>query len=222
FLVNLAGVKLISLGADGKAGTGDDTSVVLSSVQVRANRQIVVTPLVPLPRGKYQLTIDPSVVADLSGNHIAAPFQLTFTSEDVAATTFWNSDTDGAWNNPANWSTGQVPGPNDVVLIDRIGAAPTITIPAGNFTVKSLDSRHPLIISGGTLSVTNGASRAEASFTLSNGGALVVNGAGTSFSATGTTSVNAGSLFTQNGGVINLPTVTTLTGNTFSTSISAN
>jgi hypothetical protein len=51
----------------------------------------------------------------------------------------WNSTRSGFWDVARNWSTGDVPGPNDDVVINVVGATPTATIR----TAVSVHSRRP-------------------------------------------------------------------------------
>ncbi|WP_404710694.1 Ig-like domain-containing protein [Sphingomonas sp. MMS24-J13] len=74
-----AKIKLVNIGADGKPGTADDTTVAFS-VDTRANGQIVsVRPNSYLLPGVYKLTIDGSAIVDHSGNVATAPVTLDFT-----------------------------------------------------------------------------------------------------------------------------------------------
>ncbi len=77
-------------------------------------------------------------------------------AEAPAGAVSWILDGDGNWANPANWSTGMLPGPFDDVLIDVGGATVrTITHNSGNNMVRSIASAENLFVSGGsTLHVT--------------------------------------------------------------------
>src|SRR6516162_6988140 len=65
----------------------------------------------------------------------------------------WTSATSGAWDVGSNWSTGQVPGSSDDVVIDVNSATPTVTIGSGDQSVHSLMASDPLSITGGSLTV---------------------------------------------------------------------
>jgi len=110
----------------------------------------------PLPEGQYQLTINPSVLADQAGNAITSSLSLTFTSFDLDEqnAVAWVSDTDGDWNNAGNWSTGRVPGANDTVILDRKTANPTIRITSGDIHIHGLIARENVVLAGGSLTVT--------------------------------------------------------------------
>ena len=66
----------------------------------------------------------------------------------------YDSDSSGYWHEGSNWDQGTAPnGTNDLVLIDRPSASPTITFSAASGTrlVKSLTSEESLVLSGGLL-----------------------------------------------------------------------
>jgi type VI protein secretion system component Hcp len=66
----------------------------------------------------------------------------------------WINSAGGDWDTASNWSGGVVPGPNDDVVIN---VSPAVTIThAQNVTdtVKSVTASDPLVLSGGTLSIT--------------------------------------------------------------------
>lgn len=56
--INLSGITLTSLGADGTVGGGDDSPVALAAVETPSNRRLVVLLEESLPIGKYQLTLN--------------------------------------------------------------------------------------------------------------------------------------------------------------------
>ncbi|MDB5338653.1 MAG: Phosphoesterase, PA-phosphatase related protein [Planctomycetaceae bacterium] len=223
-LLNLSGVTLTNLGNDGVLGGGDDSIVPLASIQAASANRVIVLPQAPLPKGKFQLVVNKSILADVPGNQATVNATLTFTNYvNLAPTTVvWNSDSNGAWDNPANWSTGVVPGPNDDVLIDRIGANPTVTHSTGNHTVQSLQTAEPLTISGGTLTINGGTtSLIQGTLTVTGSGSLVATGASTIINATGATNLNGGTVVATNGGILNLSGVTSYTGASFNTFIEA-
>ncbi|MHB8520202.1 MAG: Ig-like domain-containing protein, partial [Limisphaerales bacterium] len=84
-----SGVTLTYLGADGVVGGGDDVVMALSSVQTRnLDRKLSIFPATTLNTGNYQLTLDPSIISDRVGNHLASAFSLPFTiraASDVQA-----------------------------------------------------------------------------------------------------------------------------------------
>ena len=79
-LVNLSGIDLTFLGADGIVGGSDDVSVDLSSVETRTfGRRLAIFPASILETGNYELVIDPSIIADRAGNALADSFSFEFT-----------------------------------------------------------------------------------------------------------------------------------------------
>ena len=81
-LVNLSGITLTNLGEDGVLGGGDDIPVVLDRVEVSADRRLTVFPEDALDFDNHRLVLDPSVIVDRSGNPLAEPFELEFTSTE--------------------------------------------------------------------------------------------------------------------------------------------
>jgi len=88
----------------------------------------------------------------------------------MALTSWTGLGGDLLWSNPANWSANVVPGPNDDVRIDVGASDPQIrfTSEAGFRQVRSLELRESLSVTGGQLTVTNGA-RCWASVSLAGG-----------------------------------------------------
>ncbi len=88
----------------------------------------------------------------------------------MALTSWTGLGGDLLWSNPANWSANVVPGPNDDVRIDAAASDPQIrfTSEAGVRQVRSLELRESLSVTGGQLTVTNGA-RAWAPVSLAGG-----------------------------------------------------
>src|SRR5262249_47606986 len=62
-----------------------------------------------------------------------------------AATVSWISNS-GAWNEPANWSSGSLPAPDDDVVIDRPGDI-TVTFSSGSYSIRSLRSEESFVLS---------------------------------------------------------------------------
>ena len=125
---------LLNLGADFRLHGGDDFHVPLSRVDVFSSRRVVVYPETSLPEGRFQLTVDTGSVSDVAGNAMVDPITITFASFDLDEenAVAWTSDRDGLWSDPSNWSGGQVPGPNDTVILDRKTSDITVTIDEGN------------------------------------------------------------------------------------------
>ena len=74
----------------------------------------------------------------------------TFSLEWIDPTIEWISPTGGDWNDAANWSTGQIPGHGDVVLIDVPGDV-EITGPSQFVTLFGLYSHEKIVMLGGAL-----------------------------------------------------------------------
>ena len=160
----------------------------------------------------------------------------------VPTTVNWINASGGNYDAPANWSTGQVPGPGDDAVIDT-AATLSVVIQAGdNKAVHSLTttSNDTLTIAAGgsltvaanstfagALAITGGALELEANSTLSGpltlaGGSLTANGAGITVSASGTTTDSGGSLFAEGGATLSLPGLTSfLSGSAFTTTVEA-
>ncbi|MDA1053499.1 MAG: Ig-like domain-containing protein [Planctomycetota bacterium] len=202
----LGGFALTNLGANFRVGGGDDTPVALDRIESLSPQRVVVYTKNPLPEGRYRLTGNASVLADVAGNQVNAPVGITFTSFefDEQNAVAWISDTDGDWNQPGNWSTGEVPGPNDTVILDRKLANPKITLSSGNIRIRSLIAREEFVMNGGSLTVTE-ASQVDARFEIGGSAALAVDGPRALFVANGDTKIDGGSFFATAGGQLSLP-----------------
>jgi hypothetical protein len=77
-LINLSGVTLTNLGADGAIGGGDDSAVALTAIEAPSARRLTVLPQKSLAAGNYRLVLNPSIVADNAGNALASPYTLDF------------------------------------------------------------------------------------------------------------------------------------------------
>jgi hypothetical protein len=86
----------------------------------------------------------------------------------AASTKTWVGGSSGNWNVPANWSSGTIPGSDDVV----IPSGDTVTFSAGTATVHQVNGTGSLVVTGGTLNVQ--AACGLANLTVS-GGALNCN-----------------------------------------------
>ena len=79
-LLQAAAVTLTNLGPDNVIGGDDDTLVPISSLSLRD--QDLTLRLVPdrelQTPGQYRLLINPSILADIAGNHLLAPVELSF------------------------------------------------------------------------------------------------------------------------------------------------
>jgi hypothetical protein len=165
--LNATSLKLTSGGSDGQLGTPDDVEVSGGEIVYRPDQlSVSLSFATPLPDGVYQAVVT-SAATDLTGNHLATDVVWTFR---VADATFWISARNGEWNDPINWSTGAVPGPNDDVIIDTASFDITITHGSGNVQIRNLTTYERLQINGGTLELS-GIAELNHNLTL-NGGTI--------------------------------------------------
>lgn len=122
------------------------------------------------------------------------------------------------WNNPLNWSSDQTPTAADIAIINDTGI--TITKTGNTTTIQAVQSAASLVLSGGTLTVTSGASQIDGTLTIDNS-SLMVRGTGTSFTATAAVNLNGASLFSDQGGILALAGAASYTGRTSNTTIQA-
>ena len=108
------------------------------------------------------LIVPAGATLNLNGLHLyaqTAEISGTITGGVVLPQTVdWISTTSGDWNVGSNWSTGQVPGPGDDVVISP-STPLTVTIDSGSQSVNTLltESNATLSLSGGSLAVAGGA-----------------------------------------------------------------
>jgi hypothetical protein len=87
----------------------------------------------------------------------------------------WVGPSEGSWQEAADWSTGSPPGPGDVACVS---AGTTVIVGEGKAQAGVLDDAGGLLISGGSLELTNAAEASTlASLTLTGSGAALT-GAG--------------------------------------------
>ncbi len=98
----------------------------------------------------------------------------SYESESVCTDT-WIGPSEGSWQEVASWSTGSLPGPADVACV---GAGTTVRVSEGSNRAGVLDDAGELVISGGSLELTDAAEASMlASLRLSGSGAALT-GAG--------------------------------------------
>jgi hypothetical protein len=108
----------------------------------------------------------------------------------VLSTVYWSSASSGDWDTPSNWSTGQLPGPADDVVINQPGV--TVTHSQSNSdAVNSVTSSDQLLFSNGSLAVAGNANFSS-NLKLSGG----------TFKVTGSLQVTSGGTFTLQGGTL--------------------
>ena len=110
---------------------------------------------------------------------------------------------DYQYGNPANWSSGFVPGSTDDALINSINLI-TVTN-AGNFSVHNLTCSDGVNFTiTGSLTVLGSGSIAG-NLALEMGASLTAQGQGAHFVATGSVSADGSDLFASKGGTLTLP-----------------
>ncbi len=151
--------------------------VVPLAVQASDNDEWVVVAYDALQLGDYEIFIDAPAITDRAGNRLGeTPIVSSFSI--VTADVYWTNPDGGFWDDAANWSTGEVPGPNESVQIGVPGGA-TITHRTGDSAIRSLAANNPLVLSGGTLSVAESsviADTLDLSGTLSGEGDVTIVG----------------------------------------------
>lgn len=86
-LLNLSGMTLTNLGADGILGGNDDTVVAIQGFQLsETGRTLFITPPAEADfiSGNYQLLLDTSIISDRAGNALAEDFTLNFTKRNIS------------------------------------------------------------------------------------------------------------------------------------------
>ena len=135
----------------------------------------------------------------------------TLEERSLLSTTTWINPGSGNWDVGANWSTGQVPGNTEDVIIN-IAAAATITIQSGdNESVRSLTTA-----ATDTLSFTGGSLTVTANSPLSGplkmaAGSITANGPAINLTASSTTTLSGANLLAEAGATLALPNLTTYT-----------
>ncbi|MCH8290642.1 Ig-like domain-containing protein [Candidatus Poribacteria bacterium] len=143
--------QLFEAGPDGEVDTGDDVPVTGGVVSFRDEVNAATRTFdQPLPDGLYRAVLTTGIT-DLAGNPFETEFAWRFHVGDAA---FWAKDADGSWDDPANWSIGNVPGADEDVIIDVLGDL-TITHSQGDTSINSLLSENRVVLSGGTLTVAD-------------------------------------------------------------------
>ena len=97
----------------------------------------------PLPTGAYDIVIAANRITDRAGNALGTS-DMTTSFTVVAADVVWDNDAGGEWNDPGNWDTGELPGPDDDVLLT---VAENVTIThRGSNTIGSLSGTGQLVL----------------------------------------------------------------------------
>ncbi|MDZ4779820.1 MAG: hypothetical protein SGJ19_06180 [Planctomycetia bacterium] len=134
---------------------------------------------------------------------------VRLTTSSNAANLEWLLDTDGDWDEPTNWSSNPaLPGPTDNVSINRPGTSVTVFHRVGDTVLQRLDCAEYLALTGGSLTVTEGASNLDNSFYM-NGATLRAIGDGTLLTAVAPT-LRQVHLMAEEGGYLNFLNVDSL------------
>jgi sugar lactone lactonase YvrE len=160
-----------------------------------------------LADGRYQMH---AVITDNAGNTYTTPSISTFidntvSGESTCTDTWTGGADDGSWDTASNWSTGAVPAANDVACI---GPGETVNVTAGTNHVSSIEDEGTLVISGGSLSLTEASESSSVHVLSIQGGSLAGSGSldvSGSLSWTGGTMSGSGSTVLEVGatGTIN-------------------
>jgi hypothetical protein len=150
--LNATSFQILSAGVDGLLDTGDDLLLSNASYSVRAeNLSASARFSQPLPNGLYRVTLTPGIT-DPNNNPLEAPINWDFR---VGNASYWTGSFTGSWQDPANWSTGAVPGTNDNVVID-------VSYGTGRIIIEEADRARNLelfeeleVLSGSSLEVTD-------------------------------------------------------------------
>jgi alpha-tubulin suppressor-like RCC1 family protein len=109
----------------------------------------------------------------IRASNAAGSVQSTSEATSVVAastcTDSWTGASEGTWQTPSNWSTGEVPGPSDVACIE---SGDTVRVGAGTSEVGVLKDEGALEIAGGTLETTSTVEASTVEALSLNGGAL--------------------------------------------------
>ncbi len=126
----------------------------------------------------------------------------------VLAAVSWDGGGDGVnWSDPDNWSGNALPTSADDVTIS-VGGTITVIHASGSTTIQSLTSDENLTISGGSLTVTTGASNVNGDLTVSSTATLSANGATATLTANASVTLDGANLSALSGGLLDLTTAT--------------
>ena len=122
-----------------------------------------------------------------------------------AETVHWIAPGDGDWGEPANWSSGALPGADDDVVV---AADVTVTHASGDSRIRGLSLIGSLRLTGGTLTLTR-ASIIDGNLLLAPGAGLVAEGPDASLDVAGRCRpLRAADLLALDGARISLPGAT--------------
>ncbi|MEM6979682.1 MAG: Ig-like domain-containing protein, partial [Planctomycetota bacterium] len=146
--IEAAGQQLISLTFDESLDTtsfsaddisivdGDGTAVAIEAIDFRVDDSLIQVLTEDVGAGTYVVTVSLDEITDRAGNAGVGSESFQFEILDFQADVFWIGQS-GEWSDAENWSTGQVPGANDAVLISVPGDI-TVTLQNDQQTVGQL------------------------------------------------------------------------------------
>jgi hypothetical protein len=142
-----------------------------------------------------------------------ARFMLTRLEDRVTPTVTWTGNAgDGQWTTPGNWSPVGLPGPGSDVLVSN---GQTVNYNGAATTI------HSLTLQAGYLSVMAGSMNVTAGLTINPQYYIQTQNSGTSFTASGATTVDGASINAYGGTTVTLNGLTTVTANAYATYLQA-
>ncbi|MBI5091281.1 MAG: PKD domain-containing protein [Candidatus Hydrogenedentes bacterium] len=158
-------------------------------------------------QGTYnvQLTVHTS-----GGQDTITKYSYINVTQPAQPQVLWISPQDGFWDDPANWSTGQVPKASELAIVDLPSQNITVTVRKPTTLYNAQIKEALTITSAGTL-VESGQATVDSTFTITGGGTLQVDGAGATFTANGSVLLQNHRINVRNGGLASFPTLTTFT-----------
>jgi Ig domain of plant-specific actin-binding protein/Bacterial Ig-like domain len=105
-----------------------------------------------LGAGDVGTTLRVAVTASNSAGSATSTSPATEAIAEPSCTDSWTGGDDGDWQDPANWSTGSVPGPSDIACV---GTGITVQVTGGTNQTGALQDEGGLVISGGSLELAD-------------------------------------------------------------------
>lgn len=138
------------------------------------------------------------------GGLLAGLLLLVCAQAAFAETVHWIAPGDGDWGEPANWSSGALPGADDDVVV---AADVTLTHGSGDNRIRGLSLTGSLRLTGGTLTLTRASVIGGGLVLLADAG-LVADGPDASLDVAGDAVLDGGDLLALDGARISLPGAT--------------
>ncbi|MBN2507751.1 MAG: immunoglobulin domain-containing protein [Verrucomicrobia bacterium] len=163
---------------------------------------LILADVTPDQAGNYQV-----VITNLYGSITSAVAHLTVIGPTNVA--HWDGGGDGvSWQDPANWTTGVVPGADDSAVIDLPAGASVVS--RSNVTVRTVQCACDLLITNSDFTVTASNSWVNGSLTVAPGRRLTASGTAI-FTGNGPAWIGGAHLAASNGGRLELPQATSFT-----------